>query len=58
MHFYNNTKGFVPTRVLIKQGVVDVEDAYRVGQLLRCVVLLNLKGAGEEATVLSSGCLN
>ena len=35
IHFYNDVKGLVTMSVLVKQGVVDVAEAYRVGQVVR-----------------------
>ena len=35
IHFYNDVKGLVTMAVLVKQGVVDVAEAYRVGQVVR-----------------------
>ena len=35
VHFYNDVKGLVTMSVLVKQGVVDVAEAYRVGQVVR-----------------------
>ncbi len=39
VHFFNMIKGLIPMSVLVKQGVTDPEDAFRVGQIVRCVVL-------------------
>ena len=35
VHFYNNVNGLVTMPVLVRQGVVDVAEAYRVGQVVR-----------------------
>lgn len=39
VHFFNLIKGLVPMSVLVKQGVTDPDDAFRVGQIVKCVVL-------------------
>ena len=39
VHFFNRIKGLVPMSVLVKQGVTDPEDAFSVGQIVKCVVL-------------------
>lgn len=49
IHSYGNVKGFVPTRVLVAQGVTDYSGAFRTGQVVRCVVLFNFDG--QESTV-------
>ena len=37
--FFNCVKGFIPMSILVKQGVADAADSYRVGQVVRCLVL-------------------
>lgn len=37
--FFNTVKGSVPMSILAKQGVADAADSYRVGQVVRCLVL-------------------
>ena len=37
--FFNGVKGFIPMSILVKQGVADAADSYRVGQVIRCLVL-------------------
>ena len=41
VHFYNDVKGLVTMAVLVKQGVVDATEAYRVGQVVRPIPLSN-----------------
>ena len=37
--FFNGVKGSIPMEVLVQQGVADFVDSYRVGQLVKCLVL-------------------
>ena len=39
IHFFNRIKGLVPMSVLVKQGVDDPEDAFRIGQIAKCIVI-------------------
>lgn len=39
VHFFNSIKALVPMAILVKQGVTDPEEAFRVGQIAKCVVL-------------------
>jgi ribosomal protein S1 len=39
IHFFNSIKALVPMAVLVKQGVTDPEESFRVGQIAKCVVL-------------------
>ena len=39
IHFFNKVCGRISMSVLVKQGVVDVEDDYHLGQVVRCVLL-------------------
>jgi ribosomal protein S1 len=39
VHFFNSIKGTIPFSMLIKQGVVDPDEAYRQGQVLKCIVM-------------------
>jgi ribosomal protein S1 len=50
IHFYNKMKGCVPARVLSKQGIFDVCESYRVGQLVRCVCVRKLQ-PNEDAFI-------
>lgn len=38
VHFFNRVRGYIPMSILVKQGVLDVQESYRVGQLLECVI--------------------
>jgi ribosomal protein S1 len=44
--FFNGVKGSIPMEVLVQQGVADFVDSYRVGQLVKCLVLK--KTAAQE----------
>ena len=39
VHFFNKVKEEIPSSVLVKQGVTDIEACYRAGQVVRCFVL-------------------
>jgi ribosomal protein S1 len=39
VHFFNKVKGMLPMSVLVKQGVTDIEQSYRLGQVIKCVIL-------------------
>jgi len=39
VHFFNSIKGTIPISMLVKQGVLDPEESYRLGQVLRCLVI-------------------
>lgn len=39
LHLYNKVKGEIPMSVLVKQGVLDVDESYRIGQVVKCVIL-------------------
>jgi rRNA biogenesis protein RRP5 len=39
VHFFNDVKGSIPMKILIKQGVNDPKSSYKVGQVIKCVVL-------------------
>ena len=39
IHFYSGMRGFIPKQILLKQGITDIADSYRVGQVLKCVFL-------------------
>jgi hypothetical protein len=39
IHFYNGMRGFIPRQILLKQGVTDVTESYRIGQGIKCVFL-------------------
>lgn len=39
IHFFNKVKGDIPGSILVKQGVTDIDESYRVGQVVQCVVL-------------------
>jgi ribosomal protein S1 len=39
VHFYNKVVGTVPMSVLVQQGVLDAEGAYRQGQIVSCIIL-------------------
>ena len=52
VRFFNKVRGLVPMSVLVAQGVLDPEEAYRAGQVLRTVVigkLLPSSGAETDA---------
>ena len=40
VHFSSDVKGLVTMPVLVKQGVMDVTESYRLGQVVRCAVVL------------------
>jgi ribosomal protein S1 len=48
IHFYNRMKGLIPLRILTKQGIFSVSEAYRVGQLVSCVVVRKLNVHEED----------
>lgn len=35
VHFSNGVKGLIPTNILVKQGVTDPSDSYRLGQVIK-----------------------
>lgn len=39
VHFNSKISGNLPVFVLVKQGVLDLEEAFSVGQVVKCVVL-------------------
>ena len=39
VHFYNSVKGTIPMSVLLKQGVNDLDESYRVGQVIKVSIL-------------------
>jgi ribosomal protein S1 len=39
IHFFNKVKGDIPSSILVKQGVTDIEENYRIGQVVQCFVL-------------------
>jgi len=67
--FYGNVHGLLPHRTLTQQGVEDVTKAFRLGQVLRCVIhscdasqspprlilRLDIPGAQQEGKILEAG---
>jgi ribosomal protein S1 len=52
VRFFNKVRGMVPMTVLVQQGVVDPDDAYRAGQVLRAVIIgKTLPADGAETDV-------
>ena len=49
--FFGGVVGTVPMAVLVKQGVPDAEEAYRPGQVVRCVVLGRSEGKKPRLTL-------
>lgn len=39
VHFCNGLKGYLPPNILIKQGIYDLTNAYKIGQTVQCVIL-------------------
>jgi polyribonucleotide nucleotidyltransferase len=39
INFFNSVKGSIPMSVLARQGVTDASDSYRIGQVVKCLVL-------------------
>jgi ribosomal protein S1 len=39
VYFYNGVKGIAPAEILQKQGVTNFKTAYRIGQVIDCIVL-------------------
>jgi len=55
VRFFNKVRGTVPMSVLVAQGVMDPEEAYRPGQVLRAVVIgktLNNSDAAKNVLYL------
>ena len=50
IHFYNRVKGTVPIRILMKQGIFSVSESYRVGQVVRCIVIRKFNAREADVT--------
>ena len=39
IHFFNKVKGDISSTILVQQGVTDIEQNYRIGQVVECFIL-------------------
>ena len=55
VHYANKVKALVPMPLLVKQGVLDPLEAYRVGQVVKAVIVSTRGVLGKAATVENKG---
>ena len=55
VQFFNKVQGSMPLTVLAKQGVTDLEESFRVGQVVRCVILKHVSASNKRGYLLTLG---
>ena len=55
VHFANKVKALVPMLMLVKQGVLDPLEAYRVGQIVKTVIISTKGVLGKAAKDINKG---
>ena len=53
VQFYNRVQGTMPINILAKQGVTDLDESFRVGQIVKCVVMEYAKAANRRGYALT-----